>query len=324
MTSQGGLDDRESKPLPSTPSSVRNILLRRTFDGSFEIRQDFLDLYEAPQQTGYSNSASALDVPCDKDTEVAAAKIKELDTQSPDWLDSHMNRSVPVATEHLHPDYAVRKAQAEERADGFRFRLIAELSGGFWSVAISFSFGENKTMAFLDGFSKPEMLEVSRRIDSERGSRKYHPLWLISNILEMAMTYSAAYGVELDRKARELEDGLGIARGSSNVNPWAISQFSYRNIIRDVNTCFTALVYLERRVDFEVNAANQLLTMCTDGFYKVSPNPADDDDVRNDASNNQARSLNHLHHVQTLQKRAHNHLNAVNAIISQRDSEVSI
>ena len=64
--------------------------------------------------------------------------------------------------------------------------------------------------------------------------------------------------------------------------------------------------------------------MCIDGFYKVSPNPADNDNIRNVALNNQARSLNHLYHVQSLQKHAQNHLNAVNAIISQRDSEVSI
>ena len=199
-----------------------------------------------------------------------------------------------------------------------------EISGDFWSVAMSFDFESHKTMAFLDGFSDPEIAEIARRINTESESQRSHPLWLIANILEIAMTYSAAYRLELDQRVRELEDQLGIARGHTDLNPWEIAQSTFRDLIRDVNSCYTALVYLERRVHFEMSAADQMLTMCADEFGKFTPHPAVNDDIGNVSLNSYASSLNQLNHVQSLQKRSLNHLNAVNAIISQKDSEANI
>jgi hypothetical protein len=176
-----------------------------------------------------------------------------------------------------------------------------------WSIALSWEVRSQLANVFFDGASD---VDVNLLLDSLNAAPIHHlghPLLIPCLLLDQLGIYYNENWRGIARELFQIERKLGLTRGRSKANPWSWNQSRFRSITYDISDVTTGLVYIERRLNFTLNLANNLEKNIT----------SIDHDLGYDAHRNRASQYlqeklgntisfleNQIHQVKCLQKRS--------------------
>jgi hypothetical protein len=157
----------------------------------------------------------------------------------------------------------------------FPFRRL-EVSNYIWSIALSYDTKTGKTCGLFDGASDADIYEIQTRLQ-RNPTHAIHPFYILVVLLDIMVGYSATARQVQGYDLFDMERKLGIARlnsrepdGTFGKDPWKLGFEDYQYATRRFQSCYNALVYLQRRVEFNISVADFLLEHM-DGIATAAP-----------------------------------------------------